>query len=90
MLQPAYLCPSSETDETSLFFLGPDNVIRRTAESIIRHPLFDPIVLAAVLVSSITLTLDRPGLDPQSGLKRTLNSLDFAFVVRRGLSVTGT
>ena len=58
---------------------GPNSAVRQICRRICRHPAFDPIVIAAIIFSSVCLALDSPRLDVTSDLYLTLRQLDYAF-----------
>jgi hypothetical protein len=43
------------------------------------HPLWETVIIVAILVSSVALVLDEPRLDPHSSLKMWLNSANYFF-----------
>ena len=44
----------------SFFCLGPKNLLRRFAWSIVQHPYFDNTILLLIVLSSLSLVLDHP------------------------------
>ncbi|CAM9274822.1 unnamed protein product, partial [Heterosigma akashiwo] len=58
------------------FLFGPTHPVRYTAARIIDHRLFDYTVLGLIMVSSISLALDDPLMDPAGSKKQALSALD--------------
>lgn len=66
---------------TALGFFGPSNPLRIAAARLVAHRHFDNAVLVLILLSSVALALDAPGLDPGGCLKVALHGADIAFTV---------
>ena len=56
----------------SLFLFGPTSRVRKLLAAIIWHPRFEQGVIALICLSSITLALDSPRLDPNGKFKEVL------------------
>ena len=67
----------------SLYLFGPTNRFRRGLAAVIWHPRFEQVVIVLICLSSITLALDSPRLDPSGKFKRILVRLP-SFGVQRG------
>ena len=67
----------------SLYLFGPTNRFRRGLAAIIWHPRFEQVVIVLICLSSITLALDSPRLNPNGKFKRVLVRLR-AFDVQKG------
>eukprot|EP00325_Prymnesiales_sp_UTEX-LB-985_P005588 CAMPEP_0174713198 /NCGR_PEP_ID=MMETSP1094-20130205/13955_1 /TAXON_ID=156173 /ORGANISM="Chrysochromulina brevifilum, Strain UTEX LB 985" /LENGTH=329 /DNA_ID=CAMNT_0015912361 /DNA_START=1 /DNA_END=986 /DNA_ORIENTATION=+ len=70
--------PPWPTDYSLLVF-GPRNGVRILCRSLIRKPWFDQVVIAAIIISSICLTIDTPRLDHSSQMSIILQKLDLFF-----------
>ncbi len=55
---------------TSLWLMSPDNWLRNLLSQLVRHRAFENGIVFIIIVSSITLAMDSPGLDPESPLKQ--------------------
>jgi len=53
-----------EIEGRSLFIFGPENKIRIFANLFINHPFFERVILALILISTVTLAFDSPMVDP--------------------------
>ena len=65
--------------DKSLFLFGPDSEVRIFCKSLIQKPLFDQVVILAIIVSSVCLAIDSPRLDPQSQTANVLRRMDLFF-----------
>ena len=65
----------------SLFCLGPNNPLRQACKQLMRHPIFDHMVILAILASSVCLALDSPRLDAASDFAVTLARLNVFFTL---------
>lgn len=65
----------------SLWVFGKTNPIRLRLAVMVGHRGFEYAIIALICLSSITLALDSPTLDPQSTMKEILHALDTTFVV---------
>lgn len=63
----------------SMMCLGPDNWFRWRCARIVHNTHFETVILVLIAASSITLALDRPSLDPQSRLARSIRIMDYIF-----------
>lgn len=64
------------TPNRTLGIFGPKNPIRSLSARLVAHPRFDHIILFFIVVSSITLAIDNPLLDPASRLAKALSVID--------------
>jgi hypothetical protein len=65
----------------SLELFSPDNWLRQQVARLISNKHFESFILVLICVSSISLALDTPTLDPNSGLKKALGVLDTIFAI---------
>jgi len=65
----------------SLFCLGEDNGFRVAVAKVVDTQLFEYVILMAIIVSSIALAVDEPGVEPNSGLGLALLGLNWVFTV---------
>uniref|UniRef100_A0A8C4N9A5 Ion transport domain-containing protein n=1 Tax=Eptatretus burgeri TaxID=7764 RepID=A0A8C4N9A5_EPTBU len=63
----------------SLFFLPPQNSVRRLCRKIIAHKVFDYVVLLFIFLNCITIALERPDIGPQSPERIFLNVSNYIF-----------
>ena len=56
----------------SLFMFGPNNRLRKILADIIWHPRFEQVIIVLICMSSITLALDSPRLDPHGTFESVL------------------
>ena len=63
----------------SLLCLGPDNWFRWRCARIVHNTHFETVILVLIAASSVTLALDRPSLDPESRLARSIRIMDYIF-----------
>jgi len=68
-----------ELTGVSLWLFAPENKIRTALHKLVRHPIFDNVILALITISSITLAMDGPTLDSDSDLASALEILDIVF-----------
>lgn len=59
---------------------GPDNLLRHWLADLVTHRHFDHIILVLILLSSLCLALESPGLDPTGTFKQALDFIDIVFV----------
>jgi hypothetical protein len=78
---PAQTPRPDALDGYSLCLFGPASRPRAAAARLTAHPRFEAAVLLFILLSSIALALDSPGLDPDGALHAALRAADVAFVV---------
>lgn len=75
----------------SLFIFGPKNPVRRGCAAVVTNPAFDKIVLILIVISSISLALDNPLMDPDSTMAILLGDLEVVvtilFVIEMALKV---
>eukprot|EP00198_Chlamydomonas_reinhardtii_P012138 XP_001701475.1 voltage-gated Ca2+ channel, alpha subunit [Chlamydomonas reinhardtii] len=64
----------------SLLLLDPEHWVRWRAARMVHHTHFETVILGLIVLSSITLALDSPGLDPDSQLAQALRYLDYIFL----------
>ncbi|KAK9823223.1 hypothetical protein WJX72_001160 [[Myrmecia] bisecta] len=63
----------------ALYCLGPRNHIRRLAMFIVKHPVFESVIIALILISSVLLAANSPSTPPDSRLARITDVCDRAF-----------
>uniref|UniRef100_UPI00358FD224 voltage-dependent T-type calcium channel subunit alpha-1H-like n=1 Tax=Myxine glutinosa TaxID=7769 RepID=UPI00358FD224 len=63
----------------SLFFLPPQNRVRRLCRRIIAHKVFDYVVLLFIFLNCITIALERPEIGVQSPERIFLNVSNYIF-----------
>lgn len=68
--------PDSLDPSRSLFIFGPNNPVRRGCAAVVTNTVFDKIVLILIAISSISLALDSPLLDPGSTMAVVLRDLE--------------
>eukprot|EP00351_Strombidinopsis_sp_SopsisLIS2011_P002707 CAMPEP_0116871606 /NCGR_PEP_ID=MMETSP0463-20121206/2043_1 /TAXON_ID=181622 /ORGANISM="Strombidinopsis sp, Strain SopsisLIS2011" /LENGTH=212 /DNA_ID=CAMNT_0004510369 /DNA_START=592 /DNA_END=1230 /DNA_ORIENTATION=- len=61
----------------SLFFMGPDNSVRKICAKIVSYPQFDNFILLMIVISTFMLTLESPLDNPVSQKQHVLNILDY-------------
>jgi len=61
----------------SMLVFGPRNCFRLGCQALVADPIFDQVIVLAIIASSICLALDVPRLDPDSTLATTLHYLDY-------------
>ena len=61
--------------------LGPDNKVRHFLANVMANSYFESFILAIIFISSLTLALDSPRLDPASTTKAAIEVLDQIFAV---------
>ena len=59
----------------SLWFIGPDNALRRRCIALVAHPNFDNAVLVLIFVSSVLLAIDNPLFEGNPDLATLVNVL---------------
>jgi len=64
----------------SLGVFGPTNVFRVGCQYIVEQSWFENLILFFIVISSVSLALDEPTLDPNSDLKRGLEIMEFIFI----------
>lgn len=62
---------------SSLFLFSKENCLRKVCYNIVKHELYDSLVLLLIGISTILLTLDNPNMDEQGELARVLGIFDF-------------
>lgn len=65
----------------SLLMFSEKTWLRRATYRLIANPLFDKIILALIVLSSISLAIDNPLHDPESALSRFLKRMDNTFAI---------
>lgn len=68
--------------DNALGCLKKDNCLRTRVGSLVRHPRFEAFILTSIILNSLLMALERPGIDPE-GFERwllELSSLVFAAV----------
>lgn len=65
----------------SLFIFGPNNPVRQGCAAIVTNPVFDKIVLILIAISSISLALDNPLMDPDSTMAIVLGDLEVIITI---------
>ncbi|XP_044038176.1 voltage-dependent T-type calcium channel subunit alpha-1H-like isoform X2 [Siniperca chuatsi] len=53
-----------EHEESSFYVFSPQNRFRICCQRVISHKMFDHVILLFILLSCVTIALERPGLDP--------------------------
>jgi hypothetical protein len=66
----------NDTADDSYYIIPEDHKIRQFATTLISHDYFDNSVLVLIIISSISLAIDNPLIDPNSDLKYILTILD--------------
>eukprot|EP00656_Telonema_subtile_P000441 TRINITY_DN10202_c0_g1_i1.p1 TRINITY_DN10202_c0_g1~~TRINITY_DN10202_c0_g1_i1.p1 ORF type:complete len:1644 (+),score=363.32 TRINITY_DN10202_c0_g1_i1:42-4973(+) len=64
----------------SLCLFEPENKFREWLAVAVNHRIFDLVVFVCIGLSSLTLAMDAPDLDPDSELKAILDGMDYGFV----------
>ena len=64
-------------EHATLFLFGPKNPIRRFCAAVLDNYTFDCLVILMILVSSITLAIDTPLLDPLGSTRLVCNFIDW-------------
>jgi hypothetical protein len=92
--------PQSSQDRVSphkpstFFLLGADNPVRMLCSRMIENPSFDQFILVLICISSVSLAMDSPLLNPNSTLAKNLNILEyvltFLFVGEMCLKIVAT
>ncbi|KAK3250718.1 Caveolin-2 [Cymbomonas tetramitiformis] len=72
---------ASAMQGNSLFLLSPTNPLRQFLAGIVCNKHFEYTVIVLIIVSSLVLALDAPGLDADSDKKKVLDAIDKVFVV---------
>jgi voltage-dependent calcium channel L type alpha-1D len=67
--------------QRSLFILALDNPIRKVAMKMLRHPQFDNLSLALIIVSTVELAIDNPLSPPDSVFSAVLSWFDTVLTV---------
>merc|ERR1712202_11167 len=65
----------------SLYCFSSSNPIRQTCITIVLNPWFDHFILFLIILSSVCVILDEPGLDPKDPLKKFLMIADKIFTI---------
>eukprot|EP00803_Ostreobium_quekettii_P004183 evm.model.scf_87.8 EVM.evm.TU.scf_87.8 scf_87:120717-129538(-) len=65
----------------SLFVFSAGNPVRLVLAMVVGHRMFERAIIGLICLSSLTLAVDSPNLDPDSRLKAALNIIDTIFVV---------
>jgi hypothetical protein len=63
----------------SFLCFSPRNPVRQACLMLVTSPLYDTVIIIAILVSSVCLALDSPRLDPEGPLAVGLHTLDMYF-----------
>lgn len=72
---------NTSLEGNSLWIFRKNNPLRLRLAALVGHRDFEYAIIALICLSSITLALDSPTLDPESTMKKILNVLDTIFVV---------
>jgi hypothetical protein len=78
----ASLCgqtPSLAGSGRSLFLFGEHSLPRRAAFAIVHHPVFEALVVAAILTNCTLLAMDNHSVRDGSALRHVLSTADVAF-----------
>eukprot|EP00961_Rhodomonas_salina_P252536 3413220-Rhodomonas_salina.1 len=67
---------ATHSEPYSLLIFPPDNAFRLLCKAVSEHWLFDKIVLACILTSSVCLAVEHPAIGDTSPLRLTLNAID--------------
>ncbi|XP_042345439.1 voltage-dependent T-type calcium channel subunit alpha-1H-like [Plectropomus leopardus] len=68
-----------EHKEWSFYVLSPQNRFRISCQRVISHKIFDHVVLLFILLSCVTIAIERPGIDPASTERRILRMSQYVF-----------
>ena len=83
--------PDNLDQGRTLLIFGPKNPFRRGCAAMVANPAFDRVVLILIAISSISLALDNPLLDPDSALANSLSEIEVVttilFTVEMALKV---
>ncbi|XP_029382811.1 voltage-dependent T-type calcium channel subunit alpha-1H-like [Echeneis naucrates] len=63
----------------SFFVLSPQNRFRIVCQRLISHSVFDHLILLLILLSCVTLALERPEIDPRSMERQILSISNYIF-----------
>ncbi|CAK6982852.1 voltage-dependent T-type calcium channel subunit alpha-1H-like [Scomber scombrus] len=66
-------------EEWSFYVLSPQNRFRICCQHVVSHNLFDHMILLFILLSCVTIALERPGIDPGSKEQWILNMSRYVF-----------
>ncbi|XP_053191097.1 voltage-dependent T-type calcium channel subunit alpha-1H-like [Scomber japonicus] len=66
-------------EEWSFYMLSPQNRFRICCQHVVSHKLFDHMILLFILLSCVTIALERPGIDPKSTEQWILNMSRYVF-----------
>ncbi|XP_071321698.1 voltage-dependent T-type calcium channel subunit alpha-1I isoform X2 [Trachinotus anak] len=66
-------------EDWSFFVLSPQNRFRIFCQRVICHTVFDNVILLFILLSCVTIAMERPGIDPTSTERRILNLSNYVF-----------
>jgi voltage-dependent calcium channel L type alpha-1D len=82
-------CIGESSEEKSLFLFSRAGFIRKKCDSIVKHTVFERVILGVILLSTIGLMLTGPKTD--TSLQNILDVLDvvvlFVFIVEAGLKI---
>ncbi|XP_059196379.1 voltage-dependent T-type calcium channel subunit alpha-1H-like [Centropristis striata] len=68
-----------EHEDWSFYMLSPRNKFRIFCQRLISHKMFDHMVLLFIVLSCITIAMERPGIDPRSTERWILNVSRYVF-----------
>ncbi|XP_034538500.1 voltage-dependent T-type calcium channel subunit alpha-1H-like isoform X1 [Notolabrus celidotus] len=66
-------------DEWSLYVFSPRNRCRMICRRMVSHSMFDHVILLFILLSCVTIAMERPGIDPRSTERLILNVSLYVF-----------
>ena len=61
--------------------------LKRASLALVRHPLWESFILVAIFISSVTLAIDEPRLEPSGALKHALTTSNYLFTLLFTLEV---
>uniref|UniRef100_A0A4W6CHD6 Calcium voltage-gated channel subunit alpha1 H n=1 Tax=Lates calcarifer TaxID=8187 RepID=A0A4W6CHD6_LATCA len=70
---------SKQHEDWSFYMLSPQNRFRVFCQRVITHKMFDHVVLLFILLSCVTIAMERPGIDPESTERWILNMSRYVF-----------
>ncbi|XP_050926692.1 LOW QUALITY PROTEIN: voltage-dependent T-type calcium channel subunit alpha-1I-like [Lates calcarifer] len=68
-----------QREDWSFYMLSPQNRFRIFCQRVISHKMFDHVVLLFILLSCVTIAMERPGIDPESTERWILNMSRYVF-----------
>ncbi|XP_022594298.1 voltage-dependent T-type calcium channel subunit alpha-1H-like, partial [Seriola dumerili] len=66
-------------EDWSFFLFSPQNRFRIFCQRVISHPIFDYVILLFILLSCVTLAIERPGINPTSRERQILKLSNYVF-----------